>query len=544
MRETQVRHRIIGALMQRRALFSHLSRLAAAMAWQQVCAHRALAGEQAAAPGRWRATGDVFSLGIASGEPRPDSVVLWTRLAPKPLQADGGMPSHPVAVHWEVATDARFNRVVKSGQIVASPAAAHSVHVEVSGLPAGRPYFYRFEAGGQRSPVGRTRTAPDPSERNARMRVALASCQHYETGHYTVHREIAASDVDLVLFVGDYLYGSQVPAHMRVRRHPHVMPELKKRTLADYRQHYAAYKMDADLRACHAAHPWLLVWDDHEVTADYTGSHSPDLADPQAFLAARTAAYQAYFEHLPFSPRRAPVNGSMALHGRYPWGRLADLMMVDTRQFRDAPVCDGRHAPMAGKLLWNCDAAGVAERTMLGRPQAFELAHQLASSACDWKFIVQTTQVSPGVLRSPAGPMLYADGWDAYPAARRRLTEAIAQPRVPDVVCLGGDVHRHVAANVRLDPADPKSPIVASEIVTTSVSSRGLSELLSSWVKWGNPDLLHVRGDERGYVLLDVTPAQVLCEFRSTPHPVRADSRLRTQARYVIERGKPGPRKV
>ena len=186
----------------------------------------------------------------------------------------------------------------------------------------------------------------------------------------------------------------------------------------------------------------------------------------------------------------------------------------------------------------------VPERTMLGQSQAYDVAEQLASSTCDWKFIVQSTQMSPGVLRSPLGPLLYADGWDAYPAARRRFTEAIAQPRVPDVVCLGGDVHRHVAANLRLDPADPASPIIASEIVTTSVSSRGLSELLSSWVKRGNPDLLHVRGDERGYVLLDITPKQVQVEFRSTPHPVRADSRLRTQARYVIERGQPGPRKA
>lgn len=530
--------------MQRRALFSHLSRVAAALAWQQVCATRAQAGGQAPAPDAWHASAEVFTLGVASGEPRPESVVLWTRLAPRPLQADGGMPAQAVPVRWEVAADARFSRVLQSGSAVADPAAAHSVHVEVNGLLPGRSYFYRFEAGGQRSPVGRTRTAPDPAERNTRMRVALASCQHYETGYYTVHREIAASDVDLVLFVGDYIYGTQVPPYVRVRRHPHVMPDLHRRTLADYRQHYAAYKLDPDLRACHAAHPWLMVWDDHEVAADYTGAHSPDLPNTQAFLAVRTAAYQAYFEHLPFSPHRAPVNGSMPLHGRYPWGQLADLMMVDTRQFRDQAVCSGRHAPMNGKLLWQCEAAEAPERTMLGQNQAYELAANLASSTCDWKFIVQTTQISPGVLSSPLGPFLYADGWDAYPAARRRLTEAIAQPRVPNVVCLGGDVHRHVAANLRLDPTDPASPIIASEIVTTSVSSRGLSELLSSWVKRGNPDLLHVRGDERGYVLLDVTPQQVMCEFRSTPHPVRADSRLGTQARYVIERGRPGPRKV
>jgi len=382
------RHRIIGAFMQRRALFSHLSRLAAALAWQQVCAQQAQARGQQPPQGGWQTAAEVFTLGVASGEPRPDSVVIWTRLAPLPLQADGGMPAQAVPVRWEVASDARFSRVLQTGSAVADPAAAHSVRVEVKGLPSGQPCYYRFEAGGQRSPVGRTRTAPDPGERNTRMRVALASCQHYETGFYTVHREIAASDVDLVLFVGDYIYGTQAKPYARVRRHPHVMPDLHRRTLADYRRHYASYKLDPDLRACHAAHPWLMVWDDHEVSADYTGRHSPDLKDPQAFLAVRTAAYQAYFEHMPFSPHRAPVAGSMPLHGRYPWGRLVDLMTVDTRQFRDPPVCAGRHAPMQGKLLWQCDAAQAPERTMLGQSQGYDLAAQLApvsvtgSSSC------------------------------------------------------------------------------------------------------------------------------------------------------------------
>ncbi|TAK91637.1 MAG: phosphodiesterase, partial [Aquabacterium sp.] len=315
-------------------------------------------------------------------------------------------------------------------------------------------------------------------------------------------------------------------------------------TLGDYRAHHASYKLDPDLKACHAAHPWLLVWDDHEVANDYAGDTNPDLSDQQAFLRVRAAAYQAYFEHLPVSPTRAPVGAAMRMHDRYEWGQLAEIWTIDGRQFRDAHVCSGIHAPASGKALWHCQAAEAPERTLMGYDQENWLADGLASSERAWKLIAQPTQIAPGVLNTTAGPLLYADGWDAYPAARERLMGAIAQPRVPDVVCLSGDVHRHVAANLRLNPLDRTSPIVASEFVTTSLSSKGLSEFLSGMIQRSNPDLLHVRGDERGYALLDVSPRQLSCEFRGTPHPARPDSRLRTQARFVVDRGVPGPRKV
>ena len=529
--------------MQRRYLLHRLSQAAAALAWQQVFspAARAQGGE----PGNWSEAGEVFTLGVASGEPRPQSVVLWTRLAPKPLSADGGMTARAVPVLWEVASDERFNNVVRYGAAVAEPDSAHSVHVEVKGLTPGHAYFYRFRAGGQISPVGRTRTAPDPAERNERLRVAVASCQHYEAGHFAVHREIAAADVELVIFLGDYIYETEAPSYTKVRQHPHVFPATEAHyTLADYRMHHASYKLDTDLRASHAAHPWLMVWDDHEAVNDYAGTECPDLPDVQAFLRVRTAAYRAYFEHLPVSPERAPVGVNMRMHERYEWGQLAEIWTLDGRQFRDPHVCHGVHAPQKGRALWRCAGAENPDRTLLGLDQEYWLAEGLASSTRDWKLIAQPTQIAPGGIKTPVGPLLYADGWDAYPAARERLMSAIAQPRVPDVVCLSGDVHRHVAANLRLNPADASSPIVASEFVASSVSSKGLSEFLSGLLRRSNPDLLHLRGDERGYLLLDITPRQMVCDFRSTPHPVRADARLRTQARYVVERGVPGPRKV
>jgi len=529
--------------MQRRRLLLQLTQVAAALAWQQVFGPGARA--QAPQAASWRSSSEAFTLGVASGEPRPQSVVLWTRLAPQPLEPDGGMPPQAIPVHWEVAADQRFTRIVRQGVAVAEPATVHSVHVEVDGLQSGREYFYRFEAGGQRSPEGRTRTAPDPLDDTQRVRLALASCQHYEAGYYVAHREIAQADVDLVLFVGDYIYETQAQAFLRLRRHPHVFPrEPEQYTLGDYRMHHASYKLDADLRASHAAHPWLMVWDDHDVLNDYTKLTAPDLPDRLAFVKLRTAAYRAYFEHLPVSPTRAPVGPAMRMHERYEWGQLAEFWTIDGRQFRDPHVCHGVHAPQRGGLLWACEPSRSPARTMLGEDQEAWLADGLASSTRAWKFIVQPTQIAPGLMKTPFGSLVYADGWDAYPAARERLLSAIAQPRVPDVICLGGDVHRNVAANLRLDPMDPGSPIIASEFVGTSVSSKGLSELITSWMKSGNPDLLHARSDERGYTLLDVSPKQVMCEFRTTPHPARADARLRTQARFVVDRGVPGPRKA
>lgn len=530
--------------MQRRDLFLHLTRFAAALAWQQVFSAGAQA--QSRPDEAWASQDDPFPLGVASGEPLPDAIVLWTRLAPRPLQADGGMPQAAVPVRWEVAADARFTQVLRQGVIVAEPAVAHSVHVLVEGLAPGRTYHYRFEAGGQRSPVGRTRTAPDPAEPVRQLRMALASCQHYEHGHFNSHREIAASDVDLVLFVGDYIYTTQAPHHIKVRNHVLEMdPHPGGRTPADYRIHHASYKLDDDLRACHAAHPWLMVWDDHEVMSDYTGDTAPGVDDQRAFIAARAAAYKAYFEHMPVSPRRVPFEASMPMQGRYRWGQLADLWTLDTRQHRDAALCsEWPRALMHGKLLWRCDAIQADQRTFLGRQQEDWLAAGLAGSDANWRFVVQTTQIAPWPIRSPLGPLTYAEGWDAFPAARARMMEAIAQPRVQDVVFLGGDVHRHVAANLRLDPLDRSSPIIASEVVTTSITSKGMSEVANAWVRAGNPDVLHMRSDQRGHVMLDVTPREVRCVFRGTPHPVRPQSKLRTQATYVIERGKPGLKKA
>lgn len=507
---------------------------------------------------RWPGGAYPFTLGVASGDPGPDRVVIWTRLLPNPRDLEPALPPQPIEVRWEVAEGAGFARPVRSGVALALPDHAHSVHVEVAGLRPARVYHYRFLAGGHASATGRTRTAPDEAADVRRLRLALASCQHYEHGHFAVHREIARTDVDAVLFVGDYIYENSTP-HWELRHHLHPLPA----TLSEYRAHHAQYKLDADLRALHAAHPWILTLDDHDVQNDYTGAWPGVPGEPVAgFLQRRARAYKAFFEHLPLSPSRAPRGPDLALYRRLAWGRLADLFVLDTRQHRAPHACRSdrhpegralltRHPAASGPRDWPgapawlyCDEVDAAPRSMLGAEQEAWLAAGLAGSERRWKLIAQTTQISPAGLDTPWGRLVYSDGWDGYPAARQRLLQAIAEPRVPGVVALGGDVHRFVAAPLRLRPDDARSPIVASEFTCSSLTTRGLSELQATLVRRSNPDTLHLRSDERGYALLDIGPQALSCTFRATASPVRAEATLHTQATFVVPADRPGPQRA
>lgn len=518
--------------MHRRALLQRLGRQAAALALGSLFGRGAAAGAAAAAA--WLPGDYPFTLGVASGMPRPDSVVLWTRLAPRPHEPLWGMPEVPVELRWELADDERFAVGRRQGSIVTRPEHAHSAHVHVTGLDSGRTYFYRFEVAGALSPIGRTRTAPAADAVVPRLRLALASCQHYEQGWYAAHREIAARDLDLVLFVGDYIYESSNPRY-RVREHEGPVPQ----TLAAYRARHATYKLDPDLRAAHAAHPWLLTWDDHEVENDYAGDLSPSGLDVSSFLRRRAAAYKAYFEHMPVAPAMAPTGPSMRLHERHGWGRLAELWTLDSRQYRSAQPC-GEPGRAGGKVVTGCDGLDDPQRSVFGSAQERWLAAGLAGSRAQWKLLAQGSQVSAGGIYTPLGRRIFTDGWDGYPQARQRLLDTIAGRGLRDLLCLGGDVHRHVAADLRRRPGDPGSAIVASEFVCSSVTSRGLSEAATALLRAGNPDIVHARSDERGYALLEITPDAARCEFRATPFPARADARLHTQAAFAVAAGHAG----
>ena len=484
---------------------------------------------------RWQV--DPFSLGVASGQPQPDSVVLWTRL--HMAEADAPLKAQAINVVCEVFADAALRQPVRQWRVQTDAARAHSVHVVATGLQPGRPYWYRFVCGSASSPVGRARTSPGVNDAVDRLRIALASCQHYEQGYFAAHREMAQRDLDLVLFVGDYIYESSNPQYM-LRQHLGGVPK----SLDEYRDRHAQYKSDADLRACHAAHTWLMTWDDHEVVNDYANDLDRNFTDPQVFLRRRAAAYQAYFEHMPvrLGPD-ATKPSQMRIHDRMAWGRLADLWTLDCRQYRDHHACPD---PMrgGGRVVVGCDALADPSRSMLGTAQEQWFTEGLTRSTKRWKLVAQSTQMSSSGVNTPLGRSAFTDGWDGYPQARAKLLDTVAQAGLQNVVVLGGDVHMNVAAQLRVQPNDERSPVVASEIVTTSVTSRGLGEKLLAQIRDSNPDILHARSDERGYTLLDIKPEGMRAEFMTTPNPAQAQGVFKAQAQWLVRAGVAGLQKA
>lgn len=481
---------------------------------------------------------DPFTLGVASGQPRADSVLLWTRLAPQPHHPGGGMPPVPVTLRWELADDDGFRHIVRRGEVTAHPDAGHSVRVPVQGLSPGRIYHYRFLLDAASSRTGRTRTAPAPDAQPDRLRLALASCQHYEQGRFIAHREIAASDIDLVLFVGDYIYDSSNPAFLL---RPHEGPPP--RTLDEYRARHATYKLDADLQAAHAAHPWLVCWDDHEVRNDYADMRGGEADEVRDFVSIRQAAYQAYFEHLPLSLDQLPGPGGMRMHERWTWGRLAEIWTLDGRQHRSAQVGSDADSPGGGLVSAARVAQADPRRSVLGLAQERWLQSGLAASQRRWKLIGQASQMSPSGIDVMGRRLVSSDGWDGYPSARARLLSGIAERGIDNVVMLGGDVHRHVVADLRVQPNDPRSPVVASELVTTSVTTRGLTAPLNDLIRESNTDILHARSDDRGYARIDVSHRSLHFVARATSFPARDQATLSSQVRFTIEAGRAGPQK-
>lgn len=536
--------------MQRRQFLQSLSCAASVPALAQAVAMAAMtshaAGLVQAVPS-WRS--DPFALGVASGEPRADSVLLWTRLYPGAARpglsaTDAEQSAHfeeksglgamnACSVSYEIFDNEALNKPIRIGTFVTYAARGWSVHARVAGLRPDRHYWYRFRCGNAVSPVGRTRTAPEASARPAGVRLALASCQHYEQGRYAAHADMARQDVAVVLFVGDYIYENTNPRY-RIRPHTGGVP----RTLEAYRERHALYKSDADLRACHAAHPWICTWDDHEVDNDYAADQDRVYSQPGEFLARRAAAYQAYFEHMPVWPG-GPGGAYQRIHQHWQWGQLFDMWTLDCRQFRSTQPC---RDPLkgGGRVVLACDERDDPARTMLGADQEAWLAQGMRNATGRWRVLAQSTQVSSTGIDTPMGRTIYTDGWDGYVAARSRLLQSARETGERNVVALGGDVHQNVAADLRERPNDPDSPVLASEIVTTSVTTRGMSEGVLARIRASNPDIAHVRSDERGYTLIDISPKQMLATFRTTPFPAQAGAALGVQARFAVVHGQAG----
>ena len=474
-----------------------------------------------------------FKLGVASGDPQPDGVVLWTRLAPEPL-GRGGMGADSVAVDWEVATDDRMQHVVQQGVALASPDLAHSVHVEVAGLEAGRPYWYRFRAGGETSPIGRTRTAPDPASLPSRLRFAFASCQHWEFGHYAAYHHMQTDDVDFVVHLGDYIYETSARTPP-VRQHG--LAEAA--DLEGYRRRHALYKTDGNLQAAHAMHPWVFTWDDHEVSNDYAGDHSQYRDDPAVFRRRRLAAYQAYYEHMPLRGAARAATPEMRMYGRLRWGALADVFILDTRQYRAVQACgEGRRG--GGQVVDGCSARLDPAQARLGAGQERWLLEGLARSGARWNVLAQQQLMAQVRRRTPWGTdVIWTDGWDGYAGERQRILAHLRDARVPNPVVIGGDAHSYWVTDLKVDFTET-APVVATEFVGTSISSAGppIQTMLRAIAE--NPHVRYFEGQYRGYVRCTVTPDRWVTELQALDNVRDERSGISTLATFVVENGRPG----
>lgn len=471
-----------------------------------------------------------FTLGVASGDPVPGGVVLWTRLAPDPL-AGGGMPDRVVPVEWQVATDGRFRDVVAAGAEVSKPELGHSVHVAVDGLQPGAEFFYRFRVGTELSPVGRTRTAPAAGAALDRLTFAMTSCQDYSAGYYIAHRHMAEEDLDLVVQLGDYIYETR-PSATSLRQHEGTGEPV---TLVEYRNRYAQGKTDPDLQAAHAAAAWAVVLDDHEVDNNFAGEvpQDPDRQPREVFLARRAAAFQAYYEHMPLRRTSLPSGIGFQLYRRLTFGDLVDVHLLDTRQYRsDQATQSERFDPT---------------RTILGDEQEAWLKAAVAGPTARWNVLAQQVFFSQRDFAAGDALNLSTDAWDNYVADRDGLRDHMATVGTSNPVVLTGDVHANYVCDVKANFDDPDSATVATELVATSVTSggNGRDQNASDAVQLAENPHIKLINRNRGYVRNVVTATDWTADFRvvdviTTP----GGSPVRTRASFVIEEGVPGAQRV
>ncbi|MEU6640735.1 alkaline phosphatase D family protein [Streptomyces rochei] len=493
-----------------------------------------------AAPRRTaRITKDPFTLGVASGDPLPDSVLLWTRLAPEPFLEDGGMGTERVTVEWEVALDEYFAAVLFRGTAEAHAEYNHSVHVDVQGLTPGTVYYYRFRAGAWISPAGRTRTAPPATSATSSLKLGAVACQAYMDGYYTVLRHVAEDDVDVVFHLGDYLYEYAVNAAGGERRYTdRVLPDVFNRetmTLADYRLRYSLYKSDEDLKAAHAAHPFVVAWDDHETENNYADDIPENAIPPAEFLLRRAAAYRAYWENQPLRAAQLPQGPDAQLYRRLHWGTLAQFDILDTRQYRSDQAYDDRpHAPGP--------ESDDPARTITGAAQEQWLLDGWQNSTALWNVMPQQVCFSQRKFDVTADAALSMDAWDGYRASRDRVVAGAKAAGIDNWLILTGDVHVGYALDVKEDFDDPSSATVGTEVTCTSVASgRDGVEQPANWDLYmrANPHMKFYNG-KRGYVRVELGRQAARLDFRTVSAISTPGAPVTTAASFVTEAGNPG----
>ncbi|MEQ1702989.1 MAG: alkaline phosphatase D family protein [Ilumatobacteraceae bacterium] len=468
--------------------------------------------------------GEPFTLGIASGDPDATSVVLWTRLAPNPMNG-GGMPADDIAVLWEVSATDDFAEIAASGTETATAEHAHTVRA-IATIDAGD-WFYRFRVGEYTSPVGITRRSPDAGATEAKF--AAASCQNYSDGYYAAHRDIAEQQPDFVVWLGDYIYeGGGLPFDPNVASREHVGDEPK--TLEQYRMRYAQYKSDANLQAAHAVCPWFIIWDDHEVENNYASTTPQDPADAAGFLDRRFAAYTVWWEHQP-TRLDAPVAADQEyrIYRDAQWSDLIEIALLDGRQYRTDQAC----GDVTLQIEPPCAEAADADRTMLGAEQEQWLLDTLKASTATWNLLGNQVILADSTFN---GAVLNFDQWDGYPVARARLLQEFADAAIQNLVVVTGDIHLAAVAQLRAGDRGTGTP-VGVEFVTTSISSDGLVGDELTDVMKTFPALIDAELAHRGYSLHTVTADSWTAEYRIVAEVDDPNSEVTTFGTYVVAAG-------
>ena len=479
------------------------------------------------------ASSGVFRHGVASGDPLADRVILWTRVTPP----DGGASTPAVDVRWRIARDPALAQTVAQGTVRTTGERDFTVKVDAAGLQPGRPYYYAFETGGERSPVGRTRTLPAGAVE--RVRLASVCCANYPAGFFNVYRCLAnRTDLDAIVHLGDYIYEFENGVYgdgSALLRIPE--PRREAVTLSDYRIRYATYRTDPDLQEAHRQHPFIVVWDDHEITNDAwsggAGNHNPDRGEGD-WATRKAAAYRAYLEWMPVRESRSD---GIRLYRSFRFGTLVDLVMLDTRALRDRQAA-----------ATNIEALVDPGRSILGAAQEAWLFGELRSSqraGTGWRVLGQQVMFSRAV--PPGRPVLSSDIWEGYQAARDRVFDFLAAERVRDVAILSGDLHSSWAFDVPRNPwsgyqAATGEGSLAVELLAPAISSppmfadpamRERSVLLRALL----PHLKFLEGESRGYVLIDITRTQLRSEWYFVPSVLERSAAETRAAGFVCERG-------
>lgn len=485
---------------------------------------------------------EVFQHGVASGDPLPDRVVLWTRVTPTAAALPGSGAGPQTRVTWEVATDKSFRRIVRHGRVATSASRDHTVKVDADGLEPATWYYYRFRCAGRTSRVGRTRTAPSPDADLRSLRLGFTSCANWQAGYFAVYRGLAArDDLELIVHLGDYFYEygpteyGYGPLNTDIRAH---VPDHEVLDLADYRRRHAQYKTDPDLADLHAKYPWIITWDDHEVADDQWsgGAVNHDPATEGSWARRRARAHRAYDEWMPVRlSGTVDLRDGDRLYRRFRFGRLAEISMLDLRSYRSQQI--------AFTSLDNPGGVDDPERTITGAAQMAWLKTSLSNTAVQWKIIGNPVMIAPvefGTLPDAIGQAIHdatgvvpsqgmpynTDQWDGYAADRRTVLSHLADQQTRDVVFITGDIHSGWAADVPADtslyPAAGDS--LAVEFVGASVTSNNLKDITGSparttslvvetAIKAANRHIKYLDFDSHGFCVLDITPARTQCDW-------------------------------